>query len=250
MCAISVSNFYNSMDADTIFCILNHLELHDVITCCLINKQFNTTSKSELIWKNLSESIYPGILCNYRETYRKSHIVDKWFVKSNIGSSINAKGIVSWYVNSIPPEINVMTNLRRIDLPFNRIKSIPDEFFELTKLKGFSINTGSLKSISPRIGLLTNLRTLYLDGNEFSSIPKEIGLLTNLKELSISRNHIGLISFDIGRMTKLEKLFLYANPIKSITKHITSLTNLFQLHLDHDQKEMVPQELDNIIVLH
>jgi Leucine-rich repeat (LRR) protein len=89
-----------------------------------------------------------------------------------------------------------------------------------------------------------------LDGNNFDSIPKEIGLLTNLKELSISRNRIELISFDISLMTKLEKLFLYANPIKSITKDITSLTNLFQLHLDDVQKEMIPQKLSNIIVLH
>ena len=63
-------------------------------------------------------------------------------------------------LESLPPEVGRLTNLRRLDLGGNRLTSLP-----------------------PEVGRLTNLQELDLGGNRLTSLPPEVGRLTNLRRL-------------------------------------------------------------------
>jgi Leucine-rich repeat (LRR) protein len=168
------------MDADTIFCILNWLSLSDLLNCSSINKQFNAISKSELIWKNISESIYPEIINNYYENYRKYNILDK-FLK-NHGQDINSDVLRLSHrgVFSVVPEIGLLTKLQMLLLNGNSLRFIPNEISLLTNLTHLTISHNDIESLSFDIGSLTKLRKLYMYENRLQSISSEISLLTNL----------------------------------------------------------------------
>lgn len=71
------------MDSDTIFCILEHLSrFGDILSCTVINKQFNKASKNELIWKRLSEIHYLGkIDNNYYENFKSRYKLNRFLQK-------------------------------------------------------------------------------------------------------------------------------------------------------------------------
>ena len=118
---------------------------------------------------------------------------------------------------SIPPEIELLTNLTYLNLGYNQlIGPIPSEIGNLTNLTGLSLNDNLLTgSIPSEIGNLTNLTGLSLYDNQLTgSIPSEIWNLTNLTRLSLQDNQLtGSIPIEIGNLTNLTYLTLYNNQL-------------------------------------
>jgi len=79
----------------------------------------------------------------------------------------------------IPNYINKLKNLEVLDLSDNNIKTLPPEFFELTKLRKINFSDTLLKELPKEIGNLINLTEILLLRTE-CKIPKEIGKLKNL----------------------------------------------------------------------
>ena len=44
------------MDSDCLLCIVNFLQLHDILNCFLIDKQFSLVVSNEIIWKSLFDN--------------------------------------------------------------------------------------------------------------------------------------------------------------------------------------------------
>src|SRR5271166_6397733 len=130
------------MDADIIFCILDCLDLCDLLSCSSINKKFNKVSKNELIWKRLCE-IFPIVKSGYRMYYEKYYKLNKF---------------LGW------------TRGRY------QVSSTTLEF------KCLCVPGKNLESLLPEIGLLTNLKELHLFNNKLRSLPREIGLLVELRK--------------------------------------------------------------------
>jgi Leucine-rich repeat (LRR) protein len=163
------------MDSDIIFCILSHLPLFHILKCTTINKQFNKVSNNVLLWKNLSERDYPNeIDDDYKGDYM-SHYKLHNFVK------FNARGYVtknSRYldlsimdIESVPPEICLLTNLEELYLHENELKSIPIEITRLTNLKRLDLDYNNLESIPTELSSLTKLRTLFVDPTQIHLVP-------------------------------------------------------------------------------
>lgn len=79
----------------------------------------------------------------------------------------------------IPNYINKLKNLEVLDLSDNNIKTLPPEFFELTKLRKINFSDTLLKELPKEIGNLINLTEILLLRTQ-CKIPKEIGKLKNL----------------------------------------------------------------------
>jgi len=131
-------------------------------------------------------------------------------------------------VNSIPPEIGNLTNLKKFFLSF-------------TKMSG---------SIPPELGKLTQLTKLDLSNNQLTgSIPNELGKLTNLEFLDLSNNQLtGSIPPEIGNLTNLEFLGLKDNQLTgSIPTEFKKLTNLQILNMDEKVCGSIPSEVKDLI---
>ena len=98
------------------------------------------------------------------------------------------------FTGTIPTEIGLCTDLEYIEMNGRIHGTIPDEFYQLTKLTELHLQRGAFQgSISSLIGQLTDLAHLHTIANHFvGSIPTEIGLLTALTRYVLS---LGMFSF-------------------------------------------------------
>jgi leucine-rich repeat protein SHOC2 len=83
-------------------------------------------------------------------------------------------------LTELPSELFRMKNLRRLDLSFNKLCSLPSDIALLTKLEWLYVR------FSKRLDrdLTRKSRCFQVDRNQLTSLP-ELGLLTSLKGLNV-----------------------------------------------------------------
>ena len=117
-------------------------------------------------------------------------------------------------VGSIPPDIEHLSELRRLDGSGNTLSGeIPPEIGNLSKLEELSLRDNALSGpIPPEIGRLTRMTSMSLDGNKLSGeIPVVIGNLTRLTRLHLNTNDLsGEIPSELAT-DHLERLYVRGN---------------------------------------
>jgi hypothetical protein len=91
-------------------------------------------------------------------------------------------------VGSVPTEIGLLQNLKRINLQTNSLTGqLPEELSSAAALKALDVEFNQFSGpISPGIGNLVNLRVMSLQGNNFSgTMPAEVCAISNLTIVSI-----------------------------------------------------------------
>ncbi len=114
-------------------------------------------------------------------------------------------------VGSIPPEINLLSELDELQMYRNEIRGeIPAEIGQLSKLTTIGLDNNQLSSsIPPEIGDLNNLNILILNNNLLTGpIPSELGDLNNLTELYLFNNQLSGC-FDNNLSSLCNQLYYY-----------------------------------------
>lgn len=88
----------------------------------------------------------------------------------------------------IPPYINRLKKLKKLDLWNCEIKELPKEFFELKQLKVLEISCNQLTFLPKELIELKQLEVLDLSHNQLTTLPNEILELPKLKKLIIFKN--------------------------------------------------------------
>jgi hypothetical protein len=117
-------------------------------------------------------------------------------------------------------------NSQRLDLPYNKFKTLPPQIGELVNLQELCLRNNNLKSLPPQIGKLVNLQRLYLYDNKFKTLPPQIGKLVNLQKLDLDCNILESLPPEIGQLVNLQGLYLYDNKFKTLPPQIGELVNL------------------------
>ena len=147
---------------------------------------------------------------------------------------------------SIPPVLEKLSSLRRLDLGGNQFTgSIPVALGNLANLEELSLRHGENDyldsaddglsgAIPAELGKLTSLRRLDLGGHQLTGpIPAVLGDLAGLENLSLSGNRLsGPIPIVLGSLTDLHWLNLHENDLSGpIPAELGRLTNLRGLEL-------------------
>ncbi len=117
---------------------------------------------------------------------------------------------------SIPPELGLLTGLRKLDLSNNPglTGPIPPELGNLSNLTELLLNDSAFSGpIPPELGNLSNLKTLNLASNRLSGpVPAELGNLTNLTLLYLDNNQLsGELPSQLGNIPNLQKVSVWDN---------------------------------------
>jgi len=263
-----------------IFTIYNYLDINNLVTCSLINKQFNKIFDNDLLWKKLLTDKYGNsyidvnyIMVKYNVSKLK-HIykiikdllyfdtkfnVLKFHIKCDLNKKIKALinleylTLVDGYLQEIPytgvtalplgKEIQYLTNLRELYLSTNMLNKIPKEIGCLTNLQILHLSNNQLQEIPEGIKYLINLKDLYLSHNKIQEISPDVKYLTNLQNLYLSHNKIQEIPTEIQYLTNLQNLSLSYNKIQKIPTEIQYLTNLQNLFLSYNRIQEIPTEI-------
>lgn len=112
-----------------------------------------------------------------------------------------------------------------------RLDSIPPVVFEMTNLRYLDLSRNRIDTISPEIGKLHQLQFLNLSNNLLKELPPDIGLLSNLTYLGLNRNLLVRLPATIGDLSNLEVLELWDNELEDVPDEISRLQNLKVLEL-------------------
>jgi Leucine-rich repeat (LRR) protein len=146
---------------------------------------------------------------------------------------------------TIPEPILSLTSLKRLELYYIGITSIPDTISNLKNLEYLNFGSG-ISEISPKIGELKNLKEIDLRDCEIKKVPVEFGNLKNLEKLDLSYcSSITNFSEFIGNLENLKYLDMNSCYWKS-PKEIGNLSKLEELNLQDNNIETLPKEFENL----
>ena len=110
--------------------------------------------------------------------------------------------------------------IKHVNLDGWNLKSIPEETFELRRLKSLSLEFNQLTEIPDKISNLISLKHLYLDYNSLEVIPESIGKLSALKGLSIVHNNISCLPESLKDLRNLKHIFVRGTKITQIPEFL------------------------------
>lgn len=114
------------------------------------------------------------------------------------------KNIIQEKTN-FPKNKEDLSKAKHISLRWNRLKSLPKEFFRLNQLEILELNNNTLEVLPQEIGNLKKLKQLNLNINSLKTLPKEIVNLKRLEVLNIKNNkYLELDSEQIGWLIELK----------------------------------------------
>lgn len=166
-------------------------------------------------------------------------------------------------------------NIYELDLTFEligeRIDTLPPEIFKLKNLKRLSVGNHGIKFIPPEIGQLLHLEELRLGGNPINKLPSEIGQLKKLKILSLGagifidsiprsfQNLTNLEYLDVESCRKISNLsegLCYFKNLRELVARNTGLkeipsclyeaVNLESLYLDYNDIQQISEDIKKL----
>ncbi|XP_048576951.1 malignant fibrous histiocytoma-amplified sequence 1 homolog isoform X2 [Nematostella vectensis] len=148
----------------------------------------------------------------------------------------------------VPQSIINLVHLSDIDLSSNdlSLNGLPNEFFQLPKLKQLYLNDCQLKTLPSDIGLLRTLEGLQLNDNFLKTFPDELYSLRHLKKISAKNNCLICLSSRIIELQSLEKLLLMENNITVLPAEIAKLPNLQFVNVFDNKLTRLPESLTDL----
>lgn len=149
-------------------------------------------------------------------------------------------------MESVPPEIGNLGDLRFLTLSNNQLTSLPSEIGNLDSLSTLHSTRNQLTAVPPEIGNLSGLISLNLGWNQLTALPPEIGNLNSLRSLGLNDNQLTAVPPEIGNLSSLTSLSLGGNQLTAIPPEIGNLSSLTALYLNNNQLTTIPISIGNL----
>jgi hypothetical protein len=151
-------------------------------------------------------------------------------------------------IKKLPNEINNLQKLKYLDLSNNKLENI-NEIEILINLRDLNLSNNLITDISYKIENLINLETLNLSHNSIKRLPNEIGNLINLKKLFLNNNKLKFLFDTIGNLTNLQYLMIRNNDLCDLPVSIGNNINLLHIDAIYNNFVTIPIEITNILNL-
>ena len=130
-----------------------------------------------------------------------------------------------------------------VDLTRQRFQTLPSELQGLTDLTYLIVNRNRLSEFPSWFAELGSLKVLMADHNQLEDFPKVLLGMGNLEQLSLGENYLTGIPMDIDEMASLEILSLWGNVLARFPASLGNLEHLQILDLLHNEMTVDEQEM-------
>lgn len=144
-----------------------------------------------------------------------------------------------------PRELCHLTNLRRLNLSYNKFEALPDSFTNLTKLQNLEISGNSLNFLPETFGNLTKIKKIWLSFNSLQTLPDCFEHFTRLKTANFSYNKLQFLPRSFDHCMNLKHLFLSNNSLSSLPESFGKLEHLEVLDLSDNKLAILPNSFVN-----
>ncbi len=159
--------------------------------------------------------------------------------------SLNLSGL---QLTKLPPEANLLTHLKELDISDNRISQLP-QFWLFTELTNLNLSNNLLNTFHPEIFFSSNIELLDIHGNDLAVIPPKIAKLSKLTDLDLSSNQILKLPPEIGDLTQLRTLNLFDNRITELPVELFKCKQLTEINLGDNGLTNLPPEIGHFTAL-
>jgi len=149
----------------------------------------------------------------------------------------------------VPPEVGQLTRLRELVLAGNLLSRLPSEIGQLQQLVHLDLSRNRLRQLPVQIGQLRRLQKLDVSFNQLMSLPGDIGRLLDLRELHASNNSLLVLPSEIGHLTQLRALYVDGNALTSLPSDLGLLRLLEVLHAGDNSLQTLPHSLGKALAL-
>uniref|UniRef100_A0A4X2KSJ3 Leucine rich repeat containing 1 n=1 Tax=Vombatus ursinus TaxID=29139 RepID=A0A4X2KSJ3_VOMUR len=163
----------------------------------------------------------------------------------------------------VPEEIYRYTrSLEELLLDANQLRELPEQFFQLVKLRKLGLSDNEIQRLPPEIANFMQLVELDVSRNDIPEIPESISFckalqradfsgnpltsLYNLASLELRENLLTYLPESLTQLQRLKELDLGNNEIYNLPETIGALLHLEDLWLDGNQLAELPQEIGNL----
>ncbi|MFG3604377.1 COR domain-containing protein [Micromonospora chersina] len=152
-----------------------------------------------------------------------------------------------WTEDQVFHEIALARTTGILDLSFAGLADLPDEVFNIKRLRVLRLTGNGLDSLSPNIQQLEELEVLDVWDNPECDIPTQIGELTKLEVLSVGPRC--QLPSSIGRSRKIRQLAIGGNNLGRVPDWLFELEELEVAQLWGNQFTELPDRWDRIAKL-
>ncbi len=146
-------------------------------------------------------------------------------------------------LTTFPREIlDLADSLEVLDLSNNRLKSLPDDFDRLKKLKILFISQNEFEQFPAVLGRCEQLSMVGFKANRIRTVP-EHSLPSLLRWLILTDNAIEALPTTISHCDRLQKLMLAGNQLRSLPEEMKNCRNLELIRLAANPLELLPDWL-------
>ena len=177
----------------------------------------------------------------HQDAWLTNEPLDSWHGVSLADGRVTQLNLSNNRLNGhLPPELGMLTELRRLELPGNRLQGyVPDAIGDLAALTHLDLRWNSLDGQIPMsLANLTRLASLLLSANRLTGpIPPDLGGLVHLTRLDLSHNELsGEIPPTLGLLSHLNALGLRGNRLSGpLPPELAGMAKLNRLYLDNNE---------------
>ncbi|MBT9311271.1 leucine-rich repeat-containing protein kinase family protein [Leptothoe kymatousa] len=133
-------------------------------------------------------------------------------------------------------------SLEILDLSNNQLKTLPDEFARLKKLRIAFFNNNQFEEFPEVLAKCPNLSMVSFKGNRLHTI-RETALSPNIRWLILTNNQLTQLPKSIGTLTKLQKCMLAGNQLSALPGEMANCKSIELLRLAANRFESLPDWL-------
>ena len=141
--------------------------------------------------------------------------------------------------------LDLADSLEILNLSNNQLKSLPDEFGKLKKLKIVFLSNNRFEQVPEVLSQCPNLYMVGFKSNQITTISAQ-ALPPSVRWLILTDNRIEQLPTSIGQLSKLQKLMLAGNKLRSLPEEMAACRNLELIRLSANQLTQIPSWLLNL----
>jgi len=137
--------------------------------------------------------------------------------------------------------------LKRLNLAFNKLQSLPDSLFDIADLTQLSVTYSNLSELPASLSKCKCLQEIDLTGNQsLRLLPKELTQMESLTSISLSNCRLTEMPEILRFCRHLERIDLSNNDIKTLPAWISELPRLRSLVVSNTAIETLPASVQTL----
>ncbi|XP_068166953.1 leucine-rich repeat-containing protein 2 isoform X3 [Antennarius striatus] len=158
--------------------------------------------------------------------------------------SMSVFSVIQWSTsNHSSPPSGKLTELRELNVSYNRLCKIPPELGNCENMERLELTGNFLSELPFELRNLTQVVHLDLAENSFMSIPICTLRMSSLQLLDLSNNQLTDLPQDMDRLDQLVTLFVHKNKLMYLPQALTNISTLKMIVVSAEDLTCIPTRL-------